>query len=576
MSRDLQEPQMALDLCVANPVLAFALIVVVVTCVRIASRYLRDNERLREWVLAERVRRVPYLNYYDLVLQYQDFLDLSDPPVDGAHASPGWRVSVRNDVAWKGVAATVVGDFNRGKTWLLGQLAGMQGMLPCGNLQNTPALCAKSVKIHKQDVLILDTAGRNTPVRPVTEEGLKKKKAEECFMRDLAFDLADVVIYVVNQVTSKEQVELHQLSEDLDRAMREGTKKQKCIIIVHNLQHIYREVERREAEERLKQTYDIHDEPQEDSKQGYLFWQQYEDVKYVDGWDSLHTQTMHFLLFNDTVFKRSNRSTMRAMKHKLLGVAGAARKIDFVPTLKTKVQELLVPYFRCQNNHQLVLESQRIGPCWPGVEEGKGVPIGDIWRWTASAKRSHAAPDTPAGSTIDGEGGAAAAACGGARVEQEPLTNDVQESQNACDEDDDDSHSSAEGAPLQLKPVELGVFRVRGSADSQYDLCETDTQVAINVDLPGVVEEPVVSVDRITPRPDQRYYVVTVRANVPEPKMRRQMRRRGEDTWNPTNSRKAYGDITIKCRFDGDFKDFRNPTRSFRNGVLELVWDKQL
>eukprot|EP01062_Namystynia_karyoxenos_P029224 TRINITY_DN2199_c0_g2_i1.p1 TRINITY_DN2199_c0_g2~~TRINITY_DN2199_c0_g2_i1.p1 ORF type:complete len:559 (+),score=186.18 TRINITY_DN2199_c0_g2_i1:90-1766(+) len=552
------------------PILVTSAAATVYGLTHVATRLWQDNERIREWILAERVRRVPYLNYYDFCLQYSDFLDLSSPRQGEGDSSPGWRVSVKNGVSWKGVAAAVFGDFNRGKTWLLGQLAGMQGMLPCGNLQNTPALCAKSVKILEQDVLILDTAGRNTPVCPVTEEWLKKKKAEECFMRDLAFDLADVVIYVVNQVTSKEQVELHQLSEDLDRAMREGTKKQKCIIIVHNLQHINREEERREAELRLQQTYSISEEPNADG----LFWQWYGDVKYVDGRDSLRTQTMHFLLFNDTVFKKRNSSAIVAIRHKLLGAAGAARKIDFVPALQTKVQELLLPYFRCQNNHHFVLDSQSAGPCW-AEEKGKGTPIGETWKWTAWTQCA-AAPGTPGDASANGDDRSVPAApMPGA---QDPPSNDEPGLYNEREESESElSDAPAVREPLQLKPVELGVFRIRGGVDNQYDLCETDEQLAIYADLPGVITPPVVSVERVCPRGDQRYYVVTVRAHVPEPPMRRMMRKnRVEEAWNLNASNKVYGDTTVKCRFNGDYKDFRRPKQKFENGVLELKWDKQL
>ncbi len=61
------------------------------------------------------------------------------------------------------------------------------------------------------DLVVLDTAGLNSPVDAVSEDALCEKKAEEGFLHDVVFALSDAFIFVVNRINAKEQVALYQL-----------------------------------------------------------------------------------------------------------------------------------------------------------------------------------------------------------------------------------------------------------------------------------------------------------------------------------------------------------------------------
>eukprot|EP00662_Eupelagonemidae_sp_cell21_P045862 gene45862-45588_t len=56
---------------------------------------------------------------------------------------------------------TVLGDFNKGKTWLLGKLT--EAEFPAGHTVHTPGLCARSLRVRQKELIVLDTPGRNSP-----------------------------------------------------------------------------------------------------------------------------------------------------------------------------------------------------------------------------------------------------------------------------------------------------------------------------------------------------------------------------------------------------------------------------
>jgi hypothetical protein len=98
----------------------------------------------------------------------------------------------------------VLGLFNRGKTHVLNQLAGIK--LPSSKKLHTKGLSFVDPS-HLQWIL-LDTAGTNAPLGRVQndeEKALVQKRATEMFTQELAFAFADIIVVVVNELTWPDQ-----------------------------------------------------------------------------------------------------------------------------------------------------------------------------------------------------------------------------------------------------------------------------------------------------------------------------------------------------------------------------------
>jgi hypothetical protein len=98
----------------------------------------------------------------------------------------------------------VLGLFNRGKTHVLNQLAGIK--LPSSKKPHTKGLSFMDPS-HLQWIL-LDTAGTNAPLGRVQndeEKALVQKRATEMFTQELAFAFADIIVVVVNELTWPDQ-----------------------------------------------------------------------------------------------------------------------------------------------------------------------------------------------------------------------------------------------------------------------------------------------------------------------------------------------------------------------------------
>jgi hypothetical protein len=125
---------------------------------------------------------------------------------------------------WEGAIVSVVGLYDKGKTFVLNNLAGSN--LPSGKKVTTAGLSFKYVDIEKGTKLILlDTAGSYSPVKITNECSIIEKEATEMFILDLVFDVSDYFIFVVNDFTSLDQRYLDKLTRSLqssaDKSFRE-------------------------------------------------------------------------------------------------------------------------------------------------------------------------------------------------------------------------------------------------------------------------------------------------------------------------------------------------------------------
>ena len=125
---------------------------------------------------------------------------------------PGSSKQVKG--TWEGAIVSVVGLYDKGKTFVLNNLA--ESNLPSGKKVTTAGLSFKYVDLEQGTKLILlDTAGSYSPVKVENESSIIEKEATEMFILDLVFDISDYFIFVVNDFTSLDQRYLDKLTRSL-------------------------------------------------------------------------------------------------------------------------------------------------------------------------------------------------------------------------------------------------------------------------------------------------------------------------------------------------------------------------
>ena len=202
---------------------------------------------------------------YDLVVRARRLTDVYD-------ATKGWDVVVTPE-ALKELGKTKqttrvspIGHFNVGKTFIINKLSG--AALPCGDEKHTEGLSLYATQgaTVNQRIVFLDTAGLNSPVVQVSdaiaaaEEGemmkaavavaspdaasihtrkcikalheeLREVKRLENFHREVAFEFADVFLFVVGQMSHQDQLDIMLLM----RKLKQTGAQRKTIFVVHNL-----------------------------------------------------------------------------------------------------------------------------------------------------------------------------------------------------------------------------------------------------------------------------------------------------------------------------------------------------
>ena len=83
-------------------------------------------------------------------------------------------------------------------------------------------------------LILVDTAGSYAPVKIEDKMSIIDKENTETFILDLAFEISDYFICVVNDFTSLDQRYLDRLARNLQHSL----KTFKEIIVIHNLKDI--------------------------------------------------------------------------------------------------------------------------------------------------------------------------------------------------------------------------------------------------------------------------------------------------------------------------------------------------
>lgn len=180
--------------------------------------------------LFDQLRKSSVPTPYDLIIRINSLAALG---------TSGWEIILGHSVGpvlpetpqsenKHGVVVSVLGSYNRGKSFLLNQLCNIH--LPNGNLIHTEGISITTAKKRVEDVVFIDTAGTDTAI---PKDKLDDKKATEALLREIALYLCSFIIIVVNRLRATDQTYIQQVLMN-----SKNSKRNQSIIIVHNLMDV--------------------------------------------------------------------------------------------------------------------------------------------------------------------------------------------------------------------------------------------------------------------------------------------------------------------------------------------------
>lgn len=166
---------------------------------------------------------------YDAIIGIHSLKDL---------VKDGWKITVNNTTHMKSPSTSIaaynscltvgmLGSYNRGKSFLLNQLCKTQ--FPSGRLLPTEGISITASRDAVQNLIFIDTAGTDTPVK---QEGLEDKRATEALLREIVLHLCSYIIIVLNRLHLTDQIYVREV---LDYCSKLQASAKPEILFVHNL-----------------------------------------------------------------------------------------------------------------------------------------------------------------------------------------------------------------------------------------------------------------------------------------------------------------------------------------------------
>lgn len=142
-------------------------------------------------------------------------------------------IDMLSSMKWNGTVISVVGGFDKGKSMLLNKL--VDGSFPSSCRVHTMGLSFKQLEYEKRNYILVDSAGKDSAfmVSHESDMSVNDSEAEDRFISDVVFEISDIFIFVVNEISGKEQREIHRLTQRLSRS----NKRFKDLFVVVNLKH---------------------------------------------------------------------------------------------------------------------------------------------------------------------------------------------------------------------------------------------------------------------------------------------------------------------------------------------------
>ena len=188
------------------------------------------------------------LDVYDIIIKINAMKSLEGDGWEEDYSTKGFQRYNENE---RSVVVSAVGNANKGKSFILGKIAGEE--IPSGYSVTTEGLSIKYPTIKRKNIILLDTAGFETPLvqndiymlsnkknyyfdNPQKEEEYIKEVTElsrdrqmtEYFLQKFVISQANILICVVGQLTYSEQKFLNKIKKECG---------DKTLFIIHNLQN---------------------------------------------------------------------------------------------------------------------------------------------------------------------------------------------------------------------------------------------------------------------------------------------------------------------------------------------------
>lgn len=194
---------------------------------------------------------------YDFVVKINSLLSVNDgwdivaaPPLHQTLLDEGENLGSQ----WKGSIVSMLGFYNKGKTFLLNKLAG--ATFASGQTVNTEGLSFKLIEKKEFKAIVIDTAGLESPVcgapndrdkndknpDDILAEKLADRAFTDYFLSDVVYQLSDFYIIVVNNLLVSEQKLICRLTKAMkmehqkhsDNGTRRHGATSRPLIVVHN------------------------------------------------------------------------------------------------------------------------------------------------------------------------------------------------------------------------------------------------------------------------------------------------------------------------------------------------------
>ena len=257
------------------------------------------------------------------------------------------------------VVVSVIGNQNKGKSFILGQISGQP--IPKGYSVKTKGLSVKYPTIEKQNIILLDTAGFETPLVENDVYKLSKDKSKleekeyldqvtefakdrqmtEYFLQRFVLTQANILLVLVGQLTYTDQKFLNRIKKEC------GDKR---IFIIHNLKNLE---QKEQVEDYIKDTLKlsltfklkdnnmiIFEEISEEEKEKHNYIYYTEEFNNDDDDDNNHPQQdiVHLIMAKDDSEAGNyyNKTTIDYIKNQI---------VVFVGIKKFPIEEKIKEFF---------------------------------------------------------------------------------------------------------------------------------------------------------------------------------------------------------------------------------------
>lgn len=221
------------------------------------------------------------LGFYDIIIDMQGLQDAYQE---------GWPIYFSDDDKYAlfksktpSFVASITGDFNSGKSYILSEISGRT--FQSGDRVHTVGISIKLVNLTEQSepeadpsrsgqgntrgkkAYFIDTQGLNSPVMPskrhsvaagqfVLEQELQETKALEEFQRQVVLSVSDLFMFVVGQLSAKNQLDLHILIKAIKVLRKRFRGIEQRVFILHNLRDwTHEQFEAEKYLERIQNVY---------------------------------------------------------------------------------------------------------------------------------------------------------------------------------------------------------------------------------------------------------------------------------------------------------------------------------